>query len=332
MDCLKNFIGTRQRCSGVDYIPPRSNLFIEDLEGLSMKSLSAIEPSKYISFQNMLNAKINFAGEKFVDIVRNVMFPQLVDGLIVEQGKGGIFETQADDMNNDYHAAENVEKGLRLKKQRTPLTSLRIVNVVLKAKAGAVISGEKFKIIDGINEYEYDIPDLNPEEEVSIYVDYLCKTEKVDIVWNTNNFEPSKGNTSFTQRYGNCSACSNSTYTFFSAQGLNNGVETTSLYGIRCDFIVECDMAKALCMVINQLKMPFLYAVGIELLKEWVASDSLSYYTNHGKDWAQNKIGEWAMQMDTGIELIKPSLSGYLKKLDNHCFTCKSFMYGHVHP
>lgn len=332
MDCLKNYIGIRQRCSGVEYIPPRSGLYIEQLEGIHLKSLSGIEPGKYLSAVNMINDKINFTGKKFVDIVRDIIYPDLVDSMVTESGSGGVFNTGADTSNNDYHEAENVNKGLRLKKARTPLTSLRIVNVILKANSESIISGQQFTLKDGINEYTYDIPDLEPGEEFVMNIDYLAKQEKVDIYWNTNDFEPAKGTTSSTQRFSGCSGCSNNTYDFFSAVGLDNGTETRSMYGIKVDFIIECNMEKALCLLLSRLNMPFLYAVGIELLNEWIASDSLSLYTIYGKEWAQNKIVEWSDKMQVGIELIKPSMTKYLKNLDSNCFTCKSFRYGNVHP
>lgn len=332
MDCLKNYIGIRQRCATVEWVEPRSRLCIEDLPGISTKSLSSVEPGKYISAVNMINAKINFTGEQFVDMVREIIFPELVAGLVAEQGRGGEFNVNFDSSVNDYHASENVEKGIRLKKANTQLTTLKIVNIVLKATSNAVISGKQLKIKDGIKTYTYDIPDMNPGEEISMLVDYTAKNDKIDIVWNTNDIEPSKGSTSLTQKFNGCTGCGNSRYDFFSAVGLNGTKETTSLYGIRVDFIIECSMEKALCLLLPQLKNALLYAVGVELLKEWVASDSLSFYTQYGKEWAQKTIIEWQNIVDVKLELARPNLTNFLMRIDGNCFTCKSYRYGHVHP
>lgn len=329
MKCLDNFIGVRQFCNNGNAIVPRSGLHIEDLEGINVKNISEIT-AEIPNAVDFINQKIQFAGKKVLDDAMSIIAPDLVDSLIVERALGGCFSDKYDTAAGDYNPFFAGNSGLRIRKVRTAFTNLRIPNIYLLADTD--IASVVISIVDGAVIKTITVDNIVAKVEKQVFIDYVSTTEQVDIYWDTTAIATSTGTTYSTQKTSHC-GCANGTYDFITAQGYKAGVATNEIYGIRADIQVECNTDKMMCLLVDKLRMCILYKAGIELLKEWLATDRLNFLAIHGKEWAEKKIEEWnETEYKPRMETMKPSFKNFLMSFDEFCFNCGGYRYGYVHP
>jgi hypothetical protein len=83
MKCLENYIGISTSCG--DERSPVSGLYIDSYQGISMKSLAAID-SKYVNAKKMLQDKINLVGHilsaRIGDIMATSMVNYAIDSVV----------------------------------------------------------------------------------------------------------------------------------------------------------------------------------------------------------------------------------------------------------
>lgn len=328
MDCLKNFFAIRNVCAGATPVVPRSGLYIEMLEGISVKSVANIESGKYATAVNLIDEKIQFAGIQLSEAVKKILYPDLVSGLVSESFEGGEFYSSINH-TDVYHTSGGNDCGVRIRKMKSALTRLRIPYVHLLANSD--VTGKILYVVDGSREFTASIPDMKAGEEIKMLIDYTAKTDDVYIKWDASDISPANGISYGIEGPAGCQTCNNSSMEWLSVRGWNNG-ETSQLWGIRPFVVAECDMDYALCLILQKIKLPFLYLVGAEILKEFIATDRANYFAINSKDWAREKIVEWQSYAEQQLLHEKHGIKNFLMQIDSKCFTCKTFRHGYVHP
>jgi len=329
MECASGFIGIRQACASAGMSAPKSGLFIEDLEGISVKNLEGINGGKYDDAVDLVNRKTMHAARLVTEELRAYISPTFREELVLETGFGGKFETE-----EEYTALLDLEYGLRASMINNNLRELRLEEIFLLFEGDF---SKEIEISDGvatikINEGGTSVI-AKAGEVTRIPVDFVSSNGQIDISYNGLGVSSRNGTTSSTQFLRSCSHCGSLGFENFTVKGIAGESEDEELYGVRARFSIDCSMEKALCLSLSRLKMAILYRVGIEILKEWEASDRMNWLTIHSRDWALEKRAEW--EEITYPNLMKTLSSGvahFLKKVDKNCLNCGGTTYGYTHP
>lgn len=327
MECANGFIGIRQACASAGMDAPSSGLFIEDLEGISVASLEGVNTGKWDDAVDLVNQKTIHAARLVTEELRSYISPTFREELVLETGFGGKFDTEG------YTALDPGDYGLRASMVNNNLRELRLEEIFLLfeadfSKAITITDGEISKTINS----ELAVI-AKAGVQARIPIDFVSSTGQIDVIYEGSGTSPANGSTSSTQFLRDCKPCGSTGFENFTVKGHANLVEDDNLYGIRGRFAIDCSMEKALCLSISRLKMPILYRLGIELLKEWEASDRMNWLTIHGRDWALDKRAEW--EEITYPNLMKQLSSGvahWLKRVDKNCLKCGGTTYGYTHP
>lgn len=328
MTCAEGFIGIRQACTEAGLGSPASGLYIEDLEGISVKNLEAINAGKWGGAVDMVNQKTQHAVRLVAEDLRARMEPRFQEELVLETNFGGLF-----DKDPNYNTLAANDYGLRAFMVNNNLRTLCVNEIFLLFEADF---NKTITITDGTN-----TKTINSENEViakagevaRIQVDFMSSNGLIDITYAGTGVSARSGSTSETQYLRSCSSCGSVGFENFTVKGLANDTEDDQLYGIRGRFSVECSMEKALCLSLHKLKMPILYKLGIELLKEWGASDRMNFLTIHSQEWALDKRAEWEeITYPNLMDQLASGVGYFLRRVDQNCFNCGGLTYGNTHP
>jgi hypothetical protein len=315
--CHSNFIGLSKKC---DLPEPTSQLYIDMLEGLSLKRIANIATGDQISAQELLNEKTQlvFANieASFSDLLFNQVVAHSIDSLI------------GPDFSNEFNDASSNVQGVRIKKRRGALTKIFIERLYVKSNS----SHDDLEILidDGQTETTYTI-DVTGGVQSVIELDYSTTSNEVNITINNETFEPYKGGISPFHRFWD-KTCNDCGCYGLQVSGIDGQSSVTEWRGIKVDCSVQCDKEKMLCLVANHQRLGILYLVGSELMKEHVSSDRVNYLVINGKEWAAAKAQEWEAK---GNEIFASNAQGitrYLTSNQKDCFICNSTRYGYTLP
>lgn len=312
MDCLNNFIGISAACTQVT---PISNQYIEDLEGVSIKSLAAVEGGKYFTAQNLINEKMRVVGNKLVD-----RLGLLIGDISIEQSTDAIISRG---FSEDSLTGSSGNPGLIIEKKASVFTKLFIPRLYFKS--ATAVSGLDITVDDG-HQSQVFIIDADANEEVVIEANFLSGNLQVDVsypaVGPSHDIEPYTGTISPYHRY-DCSSCGYGGSHYLKMKGIDfDGEESSSWYGIRADVQLVCDREKMICLVAKRNPMLFLYALGVELANEAIASDRLNFLAMNNRDWWSERGKDWASQFNELWLVNGDGIRSFLQGQDSSCFTC----------
>lgn len=315
MDCLNGFFALSKSCQ-VEL--PTSGLYIDSLEGISLKSLSNIVGAEKLTAQKLVDEKTQLIGELLKSGPSKYLFQSVVDhsvdSLISKDfKKDGQLESEA------------ITRGLRLEKKRGKLTVLKVDRIYFKS--ATAVTALEITVTDGVNPKVYELT-AEANEEIEIEANYSTNGLQIDITYDSETVEPYTGtvcpyNTFVDSDCIGCGGCKSLKIRAIEGDGL-----VLNYRGIRVDASVMCDREKMVCLIANDQKLPIMYLVGAEILKEWIGSDRINYITINSKEWAEKKIVEWEQK---GWELLHENSQGiikYLKQAEPKCFICQGFKYG----
>jgi hypothetical protein len=307
MECIENYIGIRTLVDNCDYPPSVSGLYLEDLEGMTAANLAAIETGKVQNIATMFERLLERSGRLLSEEVKIAILPQLRTEAAIEGGRIGKFK------NTTCGASE-----LNLKTCLGALQRLVIESVTVKFAATGT---QTITITDGDHTETFDVVTVSGEEN-TVPLMYIAKTDNVVITCPATGYKGSIGNAwRFKNHLNNgCWSC------------LCCNTTAKELCGISANFTVQCDFDRLICILLPHIKMPLLYSLGIEVLKEWESSTRLNFLTIHGKEWAAAKREEWQAKRN---EMLNAAMTGIIKMLqevDRDCVICGGFSYGYSHP
>ena len=244
----------------------------------------------------------------------------LVGELIVEQNTHQIISIGFDE---DYKTDGYGNPGLIIEKRPTKLTKLNLQRVYFKSHNE--VNDLDITITDGVQTQVETISAL-ADEEIIIDLNFITDNLSITITYEcagvSQTVEPYTGNISPFDRWG-CSDCSGHHSEYLRMRSLDfEGDESLVWYGIRADVQLICDTEKMICLLAHKNKVVFLYALGVELMNEFVASDRLNFLTLNNKDWAAAKSLEWEARYKEMWAVNGQSIRRSLMNEEKDCFTC----------
>lgn len=301
MKCLENYIGVRSLWEHCEKPPSISGLYLEDLEGMTLSRIADIEYGKAQNAAKFFEQIVIRSGRVMIEEVKIHLQNYLRPNAAIDFGRIGKFSSQT------CGAGE-----LELNTCLGNLQRFVLESVVLKFDTTATIT---LTLTDGSHTETKEV-DVIADTEITVPWFYIGKTNNITITTDAIGYS---GSIAREHSYRNGGAiCCNQT--------------SNKVCGISANYTIQCDFDAILCAALPHLNMPYLYSVGIEVLKEWEASDRLNFLTIHGAEWAAEKRDEWQVKRN---EFINASISGiakFLQSLDRKCVNCGGYSYGYTHP
>ena len=323
MNCLNNFIGVHNCTDQVSL----SNLYLTDLEGISFKSISSIESGKYVTFQNMVDAKMRLVGAKLLDRLST-----LLGDVYVEQSMDSMISKN---FGETYFSQQDGTPGLRIEKRPTSLSKIYIPRIYFKSHLAIDTT---ITLSDGVNSESFDVS-AGVDEEVTIETRFYSTQLRVDVTYTSTNGPSDDGVSPFTENispfdayyYDGCNSCCGNRNLMI--HGLDfTGAEKSVYYGVRADIELICDKEKMICLIAMQNKTIFLYGLGVETLKEWIATDRFNFLAMSSKEWAKEKVIEWANEFERLWFANAQGIKNVLMSKEPKCFTCNGYKYKEIIP
>jgi hypothetical protein len=318
--CYENVFAFRPDQNCKENITPTSGLYIDDLEGVSLRTVGGNGKHTYLSAQAMLNAKTALALQKmevFINSVllkRGFMLPQL-------QPTQNLCSFKTTSQNADAAA-----RGVSLYRTHgaTSLANIYVEKATYKAKT----SGTATLVIqntDGVVLYTStpqiivaDVPfvfSLSASFGVDIRVLVITDTEPYDTQCDTSNDCLCSQNRAKHRKTA-----------MYKVVGHDGTDDAASGYGVTVCAAVRCNVQALMCYILDIIKMPLRYLVGIEIMREFrinngVTAQATGFYQ---KDLQAETIKEWQKLADgllaTQVDTILQSLQDY----DHYCISCKT--------
>ena len=322
MECLKDFILSKGLCNEQE---SKSGLYIEQLEGISIKNIAAIEDGKYDSAKALIQEKVEFAGNLVFNEARKFLDAKVIGNETMASASVGVIRKSG----LNYYDEEAGNRGISICKRRTPLSKIKIDTV--SGISNTTATGVVITIEDSETKKTFTT-DMVAGERFYIDVDYTSDNDKVLIYWDTTNIEAAVTWLEGSHYNYGCGHCMNND-PFLHIRGYNDGKDSQGTFGLTANIRLICDLDLALCRLSKDLAYPILYKAGILILQEWLASTEVNFLTVHSQDWAENKIKEWE-QIDykTTFKVASKKITDYITSLDRHCFQKNTYRYGFIRP
>ena len=223
-----------------------------------------------------------------------------------------------------FYDSENEIKGIYIEKRFSTLGQIVIDSLTLLCDT--TIENKTILISDGITQKELEV-NLQAGVPTEVFVGFSGITDWVTIKWNTSDIRPAASSIRKSITNGFCGYCGSGDAPIY-IQGLNGNQRGYSSYGIQAHIQLKCDLKKAFCHLLDDLKFAILYKAGIQILKEWQSSTRLNFITIHSEEWLQMKLPEWEeltypKYLNSGVQNILT----YLDRMDSRCFQKNGWKY-----
>lgn len=315
--CVNNFIGLSKKCQPT---APTSGLYIDMLEGLSVKNIASFTTGNAINAQALLNEKLELV---FLDLKNN--FSKVLFDNVVGHSVDSLISPDFDDKSIDGNAQR---RGIEIERKRGQLTKLVVERIYVKSASS--VSGLVITITDGANPVTRTV-DLTADLETLIEINYSTTGNKVNIYFENADVLPYVGNIHPYNEFceSDCMSCGCEGLKIRAMAGTSL---LTSYRGIRLDASLQCDTEKMTCLIAQRMSLTVLYMLGIQLLNELVASDRLNFLTVNNKEWAEAKKKEWQEKVDADIYQNARGIQEYIRRAEKECFICNNMSYGYATP
>lgn len=332
-ECLIDFIGTTKAdCTNNN--PPASGLYVTDLEGITLNMASHIVSGEDVTGINLIKQKINFATGLVIDDLNFYLQNSFQLNLIKDYLIAGIY-------NDVFLPFDNNERGLSIRKNNANnYYGIRLEKVNILANTDKL--NVKLKIYDGgyLTEFTFD---LIAGQIKTIQLDYDMKFDKVLLVMDNSDIEVNEGYLVKSQNTNNSYGCGcgcnsvmyqnnlNGPYDkYITIRGWNGTTEDNLIYGMKLEASIRCNFDRFICALASQFKYIILYRVGIELMKEWLASERLNYFTGLEGNTEKAKFlyNNWVNEYEKKYTTLTQNINGLIKSIsDSDCVICKGGGY-----
>jgi hypothetical protein len=321
--CFDNFIGIRGVC---DSNPPKSGLYINDLEGINLDLAAKIANINDKTGLELIKRKINFGTELALDDLRAYVRPFLNISHVI----------------GNYSAGKNIPKsymtpmeGWRGAKVRlvgkNGFEALRINKIGLTTKNEGTAT---IKVIDGTAETQIHKLELIKETETELELNYVSKTDSVFILVDTTELNVANGVFGAQKASGcNCKGGGGHSTSFsgnnIEITGWNGSSRDPRNYGLTISASTVCSLEEILCSLKDDIKYIVLYKTGIELVKEWLNSRRINEYTTMGADQAAFLLQNWTVEYENKYKVFGENVRDLIQKTGGVCVKCKGVGYGY---
>lgn len=314
--CYSNFVGLSAKCSNTE---PTSGLFVDMLQGISLKKLANITGAENLIAQDLIDEKTQLVFKAMESTGSDFFAGQVMHSIDSIIGR---------DFSESIMAGASSIRGAQVEKKRTTLSKLYIERIYFKS--ATAVEDLVITISDGFNSVTKTI-DAGANEEVLIELDYSTSGNKVNITYENSDVTPYTGDITpwNTYKYDGCVNCG---CDGLRVMGRDEDSYLSSWRGIKVDASVRCDRSKMVCLIAKFQPVAFLYLIGSELMKEAAASDRVNFLTINNKEQAKELSDEFSRIGYGMLADNKIGISEYLQKSESKCFTCNSITYGYSLP
>lgn len=314
MECLKDILCNKRTIIGIrgfdNCDKPESDLFINDIPGITLKSAAAIaseeQKSGYDLLKSITGRAVQLVFEEFyAQATSKFQFNQVAETRELHNWDGSTLAPTAQD------------RGLVVKRWRSELAQLVVEDLFVKTKQ----SGDyEIRIIDGPNTHKVPVT-LIADQEVRVRVDYVAKYEEIKILLlNTglNVYSGPLNRSSF-----GCQTCQgNWNGSGLYVAGWNGSAEDANYYGIGLLASVRCFEENILCQLLKRMSFLFWYKAGIMYYEELLASNRLNPITIYTKDKAQENIDNLTLKYEKAFANFIPTIQNFIISTKGECFSC----------
>lgn len=323
MACFDQYILVRGHCGTA---VPSTNLYINDLEGITLTKGAAAADEETVTGVNLLNRCIEWGITNAKHHLKLAMMNVVQFDSIIHQDKYGYFSTT-------YLPTSATERGLKITlADCCQLSRIFVKNLTLKSNT--TITGKTLKIIDGVTETTYTV-DLTAGVPLTIYPNYKATENEIQIVWNTSDISVNES-TIFNSDCNNCNFCHdfNCVQNGYGVNGITvtGSDNTNNSYGIQGLIQVRCDEDAFFCMISDKMSYLALYEAGLQFLREISSTERLNVFTQYGQERRDMLYVEWQKKAEEQKKLLVNELPTFLATVDKCCVNCNSSRWVYAKP
>jgi len=306
MNCLENLVGIK--CTGTT---STSGFYVEDLEGINLKMASGIADNRYISGIQLIQAKRDFAAKTIFNDIQGALLPFFRMNSLIDEIKVGHFKTT-------YLSQSATERGVKIKSRSSRLLKIRIDSITVDIQE--TLHAGQVKILDGSLTTLIDYT-TDASGRAELRPDYVSETNEVFVVMEDATVTPRDG------QIKNGCHCYSRTTEFMIGHGWSGGSKSTSSFGLSVNALAQCDNEELVCLISSSLALPLLYKTGIEIVKEWIASDRLNSVTMIDDGTEEFLLDEFERQYKRALKTTIATIPSLLSRIDEVCVVCNQSKY-----
>lgn len=312
MSCLKKILCGERVIIGIrDYnncSAPESNLFINDIPGITLKNASQVANEEQSSGYALLQALTKRAVQINFEEFYARMSPAFAFSAISEMRKLNYFD-------GTVLPVSAQGRGLVLKRWRSEMAQILVEEIYGKS---ATDGDGTITITDGEITKTYPITFV-ANKQVTVRIDYVCVSEVVTITCDNTAFQMYSGPIS--SNYTGCQGCGGNQRGFF-ITGWNGTAEEAKYFGLGVLASVRCFEENVICRLMQRMYFIHWYRAGMLYYEELLTSNRLNPITLFMKDQAQKNLDYLTKKHRDAFENFMPTIDAFLKSTKGECFTC----------
>jgi len=283
--CLDDLIGIDKQC--VTGTTPSSGLYINDLPGITLRSMEAGMNEENSTAAQLIQSKIDFAEKKLLQDIYAHYSPSIKNVSILENGKLGYYR---DNLPLQSGTA-NLYKGVQIRIDQHPYLEFFIGSIWLKMQATGTYPIQVWdltcnKLLETIN---LVVTSTATPTELVVNKSYLTEKQNLNLAFIYNS--GLGGTYETTLRRQDTYPCRDCTHGIYDNQYVRvSGIEITSTLdkiqenvtttgvsnGMSITYSLNCTIEPFICSIANQIAWPLLHLAGSELMREMQFSKRLN--------------------------------------------------------
>jgi hypothetical protein len=330
MACIKSITDGTRVLIGIKGVPgwdtPASNLFINDIEGMSLKYAASVVNSEVESGTQLLKDKIALATRLVFEEFKQYMFDDFAINSVVKIERAGQWLT-----NFGWNTMYAGDRGLYIRRNNSRIAKIFIKQILIKVNTSGPAT---VQIYDGSTVTPFTIT-LVAGTEYKLECNYKADAEEVFIKMDNTTIQTAAGVIKAFNSTLGCHSCGpvtdiNSKDLYFA--GWNGTGTDEKLFGINADVELLCDEEELICCVLERLYFPIWYRAGIEVYKESLASGRLNAVKLFGTEQAKTILARLEAEYPTKFYSVMKSIVSYLSQFTDLCLKCRGAAYVQSHP
>lgn len=322
MECLQDILCWKRTIIGIkDFdacVNPESNLFLNELPGITLKSASKITSEEYQTGNNLMKHSIEMAVKQVYDEFREQLQTYFDTNSIVEARQFDVFGTE------EIPAAA-LERGLIIKRWRSELAQIFIHEVYIKAKQSGTIT---LKIYDGCVTTTKSI-DVVAGCVTKARIDYKATEEEVKILFDQTAWDVY--GCTMVNSLSDCRCGAWASKGLF-ITGWNGSAEQGKCFGVGVYASVKCYLENVFCALVDQLYFVIWYKAGIIFLQELLYSDRINAVTLFTKERAKELIEDYQDIYTNKYQNAIKNARLFLNSTKGECVACNGTVITQLTP
>jgi len=325
MNCLNDIQCGRRVIIGIrnykECSNPESDLFINDLPGISLKIAAQISSEELKTGNEVLKKCINTAIKKVFNDFNLKVSPYFDFNAIVQTREVNNFS------DSTIIPAAPSERGLLLKRWRSELSQIYVEELYIKVDSNITLDVKLYNgdILQETIQTAFEAGVLK-----TIRVDKKFTAESVKIVIDNTNTAVYSNQIS-NWNFQECGTC-NGNGQGLVVKGWNGSEENNTMYGIGVKASVRCYEENLLCSLLPRMYFFIWYQSGVEFMKEKIYSDRVNPITTFTRERARELLEDYQDEYAVQYSVFVKNIYTYLRSLKGECLTCNGNRYAQIHP